>query len=210
MTSETLAQRAYSQIKQDILEGRIDVATPLSERLLAAQTGVSRIPLRNALARLEYEGLLSRVVNGGLMVQPVTMEQLLEIVQMRRLLEGAAAERAAGREITRALEDSRRVMSAYAAGAETAFDDFWIHDDQFHDAVARAAGLTLLPAILAEQRAIARRCTITRTHDSFTEQAREHLAVIDAITTGDGPAARAAMELHFDNVRARFLHWLGR
>jgi len=210
MSNETLAQRAYTEIKQAILSGRIHPDTPLSERQLALDTGVSRTPLRNALARLEREGVLARVVNGGLMVQSVAMEQLLDIVQLRQFLEGGAAERAAGRGITRELEESRRVMAVYAGGAETAFDEFWIHDDHFHDAVARAAGLSLLPALLAEQRAIARRCTITRTHDSFADQAREHLAVIDAIACGEGPEARAAMSTHFDNVRARFLGWLGR
>ena len=76
--------------------------------------------------------------------------------------------------------------------------------------MARAARLELLPVILAEQRAIARRCTITRTHDRFADQAREHIAVIDAIAAGDGDAARAAMSLHFENVRTRFLGWLSR
>jgi DNA-binding GntR family transcriptional regulator len=64
--------------------------------------------------------------------------------------------------------------------------------------------------MLREMRSIARRCTITRTHDRFAEQAAEHIAVIDAIEARDPAAATAAMEAHFDSVRNRFLRWLAR
>ena len=59
-------------------------------------------------------------------------------------------------------------------------------------------------------RAVARRCTITRVHDRFDEQAREHIAVLEAIARGDAPAARDAMSLHFENVRNRFLGWFSK
>ncbi|HBF32512.1 GntR family transcriptional regulator [Rhizobium sp.] len=207
---ETLTQQAYRDVKQRILEGVFKTGDLLTERSLAAESGISRTPLRAAVSRLEKEGVLSRLSNGALMVRTVTLEQLLEIVQIRRLLESAAAARAAERPLTDNLQNSRRVMQAYAAGQEAAFDHFWIDDDHFHDAVAEAAGLRLFPDMLRELRDIARRCTITRTHDRFAEQAREHVAVIDAIEAGDADRARAAMEAHFDSVKSRFLGWLSR
>lgn len=207
---ETLAQQAYRDIKQRILEGGFSTGDVLTERALALASGISRTPLRAAVSRLEKESVITRLPNGALMVQPVTLEQLLEIVQVRRILESAAAARAAGRPFTTALAASRGVMRGYAEGRDTAFDQFWLDDDRFHDAVAEAAGLTLLPDMLTEMRGIARRCTITRTHDRFAEQAREHLAVIDAVEAGDAPGAAAAMERHFDSVKSRFLGWLAR
>ncbi len=210
MTSETLAQAAYRRIKQDILQGEIKPDTVLSERELAERLGISRTPLRSALSRLERERVIARLENGVLLVRSVSVEQLLEIVQLRQVLEGAAAARAAGFGLTPELAAVREVMASYANGRNVAFDDFWAEDDRFHLAVARAARLELLPDILAEQRAIARRCTITRTHDRFADQAREHIAVIDAVAAGDAAAARAAMGLHFEHVRTRFLGWLSR
>ncbi|WP_172328150.1 GntR family transcriptional regulator [Mangrovicoccus sp. HB161399] len=207
---ETLAQRAYREIKQAILEARFSPEDVLSERQLAEQTGVSRTPLRSALSRLEREGVIGRMANGALVVRPVTVEHLLEIVALRRALESAAAARAAGFGMNGELAASEAETRPFAEGRSTAFDTFWEVDDRFHKAVARAARLELLPGILAEQRVIARRCTITRSHDRFAEQAREHLAVIGAIRAGDADAASAAMAAHFDNVRARFLGWLGR
>lgn len=210
MSSETLAQTAYRRIKQDILQGRIEPDTVLSERELAGQLGISRTPLRSALSRLVRERVISRLDNGVLLVRSVSVEQLMEIVQLRQTLESAAAARAAGFGPTPELTELRAVMAAYASGRNIAFDDFWAEDDRFHLAVARAARLELLPAILAEQRAIARRCTITRTHDRFPGQASEHIAVIDAISARDPEAARAAMHLHLENARIRFLGWLSR
>ena len=210
MMAETLSQTAYRRIKQDILEGRIAPDSMLSERELALRLGISRTPLRSALSRLENENVIGRFANGALIVRSVTVEQLLEIVQLRQVLERAAAARAAERGMT---DDLRRVwdeMLPYAAGRSVGFDEFWQVDEEFHAGVARAAGLELLPAILAEQRAVARRCTITRVHDRFDEQAREHIAVLEAIARGDAPAARDAMSLHFENVRNRFLGWFSK
>jgi DNA-binding GntR family transcriptional regulator len=207
---ETLAQQFYRDLKQRILEGRYLSEEMLTERTLAQEFGISRTPLRAAISRLEKENVISRLPNGALIVRTVTVEQLLEIVQVRRLLEGAAAAKAATLPLSPKLVECRARMRAYAEGGDIAFDNFWLDDDVFHLAVAEAAELPLLATMLTEMRSIARRCTITRTHDRFDQQAREHIAVVDAIEAGNSQAAQAAMELHFDSVRARFLGWLAR
>ena len=209
MSGETLSQSAYRRLKEDIVEGRIPAESVLSERGLADSLGISRTPLRTAVSRLEAEGVLDRLPNGVILVRSITVEQLMEIVKMRQLLESAAAGRAAGFPMTPDLASSRDEMQALAEGEAVVFDRFWEKDEVFHMAVARAARLALLPDILVEQRAIARRCSLTRTYDSFRDQAREHVAIADAIADGDAPRAHAAMWHHFDNVRARFLQTFG-
>ncbi|OCX66249.1 GntR family transcriptional regulator [Thioclava sp. SK-1] len=208
--NETLSQKAYTQIKQDILEGRIRSDTVLSERGLSQAMQISRTPLRSALSRLEREGVVDRLGNGALHVRPVSVEQLMEIIQLRMVLESAAAARAARFGLTFALAEHGAVMRRYADGLSTTFDAFWAADDAFHIAVIDAAQLRVLPGIIAEQRATARRCTITRTHDNFAQQAREHLAVLDAIEAQEPDTAQAAMVAHFTNIRQRFLNWLTR
>lgn len=205
MSGETLSQTAYRQLKADIVQGRIEAESVLSERGLAEDLGISRTPLRTALSQLENEGVIDRLKNGVILVRSVTVEQLFEIVKLRQQLESAAAARAAGYPMTPELTALRREMQSIVEGAEISFDAFWEADERFHMAVARAARLNIFPAILAEQRAIARRCTLTRTYDSFTDQAREHVEIIDAIAAGDPKAARAAMWRHFEHVSDRFL-----
>ena len=205
MSSGTLAQSAYERIKADVLAGRFAPNTILSERDLAEQLGISRTPLRSALSRLEREGVIDRMANGAVLVRPVTVELLLEILQLRQILERSAAARSAEFGITDELLACREAMLRYLGGAKATFEDFWCDDEQFHRAVSLAARLELLPELLAEQRAIVRRSTIIRTHDNFADQAKEHLAVIDAIEAGDPEQARTAMSRHFENMRARTL-----
>jgi DNA-binding GntR family transcriptional regulator len=212
MSDDTLADQAYRTLKQRILKGELGALDTLTERTLAEQSGISRTPLRGAISRLEKEGVLSRLQNGTLMIREVTLEQLLEIAATRRILEGTAAARAAERAGEQGLDDALRIaregMRRYVDGDDVAFDDFWVEDDIFHRAVAQAAGFSLLPDLLDEMRQTARRCTISRTHDRFAQQAAEHIAVIDAIEAADPAAAQQAMEMHFDSVKLRFLEWL--
>ncbi|MCJ8140872.1 GntR family transcriptional regulator [Falsirhodobacter halotolerans] len=205
-----LSQLAYHHLKRGILNGDIPADTILSERALAENAGLSRTPLRSAITRLEREGVVGRMSNGALMVRSVSADHLLEIVALRQIVEGTAAARAATFGMTPALTRVRDEMAAALTGADQGFDPFWDMDTRFHDAVAHASRLRALPAILAGQRAIARRCTITRQHDRFDDQLREHLAVVEAIAARDPDAARAAMTVHFAHVKARFLAWLGR
>ncbi|AXQ93956.1 GntR family transcriptional regulator [Cereibacter azotoformans] len=208
MSAESLAQTAYRRIRDDIVEGRIAPNTILTERDLAERLGISRTPLRSALSVLEREQVIERMANGAHLVRRVSVEQLLDIIQLRLILERAAARRAAAFGMTPELAAARAAQLRYLGGAEMDFETFWQDDGAFHRAVALAAGLTLLPGLLSEQRAIVRRSTIIRTHTNFADQAREHIAVIDAIASRNAAAASAAMSVHFERMRARTLGWL--
>ncbi|MDN5787939.1 GntR family transcriptional regulator [Pseudorhodobacter sp.] len=210
MSTKSLSQTAYGRIRDDILEGRIAPNSILTERDLAASLGISRTPLRSALSMLEREQVIERMVNGAILVRRISIEHLLDIIQLRLILEKAAAGRAAEFGLSPELIAAREKQTQYLEGNAAQFEDFWQDDGDFHRAVAMAARLTLLPELLAEQRAIVQRCTIIRHEINFADQAREHIAVIDAIAAGDPAAARSAMLQHFENMRARTLGWLDR
>lgn len=210
MTGETLSQSAYRRLRDDIVEGRIAPNTIVTERQLAERLGISRTPLRSALSVLEREQVIERMANGALLVRRVSVEHLLEIFQLRQILESAAAERAAEFGITPELAAIREGQRRYLEVDRIDFETFWHDDGDFHFAVATAARLALLPGLLAEQRAIVRRSTVISHNTTFADQAREHIAVIDAIEARDPVAARAAMSHHFDQMRARTLRWLNR
>jgi DNA-binding GntR family transcriptional regulator len=207
MRIDTLTLAAYARLREDIVSGKVGPSTLLSERDLADTIGISRTPLRQALFRLENEGLIERLANGALLVRAVTVEKLLEILRLRQVLESAAAARAAEFGMTPDLRAAREGALRFI-DRPADFEGFWLEDERFHIAVATAARLVLLPGILAEQRAIVRRSTIIRTHARFDEQAREHLAVIDAIEAQDPEAARRAMAHHFEAMQSRSLGML--
>ncbi len=69
----------------------------MSELPLVERIGVSRTPLRLALAELEHEGLLSELPGGGYVVRQFTQEDISDAIELRGVLEGTAARFAAER-----------------------------------------------------------------------------------------------------------------
>lgn len=91
---------AYETLRQQITSWALPPGTHLGEAELAASIGVSRTPLRDALARLRGEGLVDQEPGRGAVVSPVTVEHAVAIYQARDALESYALRLAA--ESTRA------------------------------------------------------------------------------------------------------------
>lgn len=85
----------YEELKDAIIALRLPPGEPLREATLAGQLGVSKTPIREALARLEQDGLVETMSFKGAVVTGYSREDLLEIYELRELLEDAAARSAA-------------------------------------------------------------------------------------------------------------------
>ena len=85
----------YEEVRQAIIELRLKPGEALREAAIAEQLGVSKTPVREALARLEQEGLVETTSFKGAVVSGYSPEDLQEIYELRELLEGAAARAAA-------------------------------------------------------------------------------------------------------------------
>lgn len=90
----SLGDRAYHSLREHLRSGVILVGQPLQEEVLAAQLGVSRTPVREALTRLASEGLLAS--DGRSFVVPALTERdIEEIYELRLMLEPEALRRVA-------------------------------------------------------------------------------------------------------------------
>jgi DNA-binding GntR family transcriptional regulator len=78
----------YTEIKNRILFFEYEPGEMLNEKAMAAEFGVSRTPVREALLRLEWEKLLTIIPRAGIMVSKVEFHQLREVFQTRTPLEG--------------------------------------------------------------------------------------------------------------------------
>src|SRR5918992_3781923 len=87
--------RALLRLRELVLEGEFAPGERLSELPLVERLGVSRTPLRLALARLEHEGLIEALPGGGYAVRQFTRDDINEAVDLRGVLEGTAARFAA-------------------------------------------------------------------------------------------------------------------
>ncbi|MFN2226931.1 MAG: GntR family transcriptional regulator [Anaerolineae bacterium] len=115
----SLKDRAYRAIKQAILTLSLEPGTALVESDLAAQLGISKTPVRDALQELEREGFVTRVAFKGTYVTDLTARDVSEIFQLRAVLEGLAARLATpaftGEELaqlTRNLDDAEAALAA--------------------------------------------------------------------------------------------------
>ena len=77
--SVTLTRAAYQSIKEDICTGAIRSGSLLSEAQIAANLGISRTPVREALAALESEGLVEIKRGIGAQVKPLTFSDVIHI-----------------------------------------------------------------------------------------------------------------------------------
>jgi DNA-binding GntR family transcriptional regulator len=188
----------YERIRADILAGRFEVGTALLETVLAGQYGVSRTPVREALARLEQDGLLRRVVR-GYQVRSGTAEDVLEIYEARIALESAAAFMAAQR---RTELDLARLRHLH--GMEATRDSH----SEWHVALWRAAHNATVESLLTGL------TTRLRIYDrgseppepdaaaaEIEESQAEHDKVLEAIVAQDAAAARDGHAAHLQRSR---------
>lgn len=192
--SATLADR----LRERILSGTAGPGEPVRQDTLAAELGVSKIPLREALARLEEEGLLRSEVNRGWFVTPLSAAEAREVYALRLTLEPAAAARAAAvatDEDRAGAEAALRALDKAVAGHGS---EVGALNRAFHLSLIRPAGQPITFDILQRLNAVSDR--YVRKHlEPRGRDARandEHRALLDAWLARDRAAVISLLTKH--------------
>ena len=106
---ETLARRAYNQLRQKLARGELPPGARLVNRTLAEELGVSFTPVREAINQLASEGLVDYVRGGGAFVRRLDRRSLVELYDLREHLEPFAAMKAAANITEDELEEHAEV-----------------------------------------------------------------------------------------------------
>jgi DNA-binding GntR family transcriptional regulator len=185
----------------------------VSEVALAQQLEVSRTPVHDALRQLAKDGLVEQRANRRAVIATFTREDVEDIYEMRKLLEGEAARRAATRL-------DRPTLARLRAAADDLRDrpshlDFiarWAdHDDDLHNAIARAAGSPRLWHDIARYRLLHRPITKLATDlDGLRQGLEEHYLILAALERRDGKEASRAMVAHIREWQAYFVSQFSR
>lgn len=202
---KTLAPDLRRSIADDILSGRLPPGSRLDERALAAQFGVSRTPVREALKQLVVTGLVESRPHRGVFVARLEPQEVQDMFELASELEASCARLAALRmsaEERRRLEEMHRASLDWVRdGALDRYDAFNL---EFHAAIFRGAhNKHLLETALAVRGRVTpfRRAQfniLTRLAASF----EEHQAIVDAIARGDADLAARAMRGHIGSSLA--------
>lgn len=191
--------RVYDELRRGILHGDLAAGASLGETQVGEQLGVSRTPVREAFAELLNQGLLVEGARRQVVVATPSPEMIDEIVLMRDALEPVIAQHAAGRMDVSDVDQLRLIMIRARRAIDASDTNAYLDcDDDFHLHIPRAAGLHLAEDALRRFHGLIR----VASRDEFNDVevlnriADEHDAIIDALESGDGERAGAAMAAH--------------
>lgn len=202
LAKRSLASTAYDRIKREILSCRLEPGTSVVANKLAADYGMSRMPIHEALKALCAEGYMRVVPRVGYLVTTVSMSDVREIFQLRLVLEPAGARLAAERytpsDTEKFKEWQRRGMEALQAlpdpdlsGTETLF----ALNREFHVLVATLSGNVRLADLVGSLIDQSQRVYFLQFSPGDTP-GDPHGDVFRAIERRDSEAAHKAMEAH--------------
>lgn len=193
------SDQVYAALRDEILTWRLDAGTALSEVELAERLGVSRTPLRSALARLALEGLIDTSRGRTGIVSDVSSASIRELFELREALEVHAARLAARRrdagvfdELAAEFEDAGRLLDRHES------DAYYDMIRRFDTAIDEAIDNRTLEASLATSRAhlVRARRLSADNPTRLLSAASEHAVICRAIAAGDESLAAAATTIH--------------
>ena len=206
----SLSDLTYELVRKRILEGLIAPGSPVRQDAIAEELGVSKIPLREALGRLEQDGLLSSNPNRGYAVRPLSAGEAAEVFELRLKIEpGAAAD---GSRL--ASPEQRTAAAAALAALEQAqaqgdLGEHMAMNRVFHMALIRPCG-SVTYQLLERLHILAER--YVRVHleprGRGARARREHRALLKVWSAGDAASVEPLVAQHIRATRDDLLREL--
>lgn len=204
-------QTVYAALRARLARGDHPPGAHLREERIAADLGVSRTPVREAVRRLAAEGWLEIVPNHGAFVRVFSREDIEEVLNLRAMLEGFAARHAAARASAEQIAELRALCAEALArlpgrdpadaAALTALNA------RFHRLIREASGQRRTAAMLANLVELPITSSYFRSlePEDMERSLREHATLVDAIAARDTLWAERLMEAHVHGGKSRVM-----
>lgn len=199
------AQIVFDALRVAIIEGELPDGAPLRQDDLARQFGISRIPVREALSRLEQLGLITTQRHRGAVVAGLKADEAREIFDFRRLIETEVTRRAVPLMTVADVQETRHRVEAFSASPDSlAWGGL---NRELHLSIYRASGLryhldVINNAMDRVDRYLRAQLLIT---DGMARANAEHRAILDACAAGDADRAAALVGAHIDGAKEDLL-----
>ncbi len=201
---ESLAKMAYEAIRKSILSGQWKIGELYNEKAIAADLGISRTPVREALLELASQDLIIFLPRRGLMVNRFTRHDVDEIFELRKAIELAAVEK-----ITVAappfdlFEIEEALLSQRKAVKQKDYLAFMEADRLFHTSFSELTNNRRLIAILDNIRDMIHvmGAKALALEGRAVEVIKEHQTIFEAVKKGNIEEARRAMAYHLDQSK---------
>lgn len=208
--TESLADRIFAKLEDDIILGVYPRGEVITEMRLAEELGVSRTPIREALRRLEQERLIEESGKGSV-VRGISPEDVMDIMDVRIRVEPLASYYAALNVTPEKITELKNILELqefYAAKHDA--EHMRQEDEDFHDVICNLCGRkviydTLKP--LHKKTRLYRRISV----ESFPRQSvsvQEHWAIFNAIAAGDAKLAEQLTTQHLEKAKKSMIERL--
>lgn len=200
----------FEALRRAIIKGELAEGERLRQDEIARAFNISRIPVREAILRLEEHGLVTSQRYKGAVVSGLSAEDATEIFDFRLLVEPETIRRAVPKMSRETLAEARRCFAEFANSPDPMrWGDL---NREFHATLYSASGLTYHLEIL--RNAMDRVDRYLRAQillsDGMEQANREHLAILEACEAADADLAAELTAAHIEGARDSLLDHLGR
>ena len=202
--SRSAGAAAAEQIRDAIVDGRLEPGHRLKEEQLARELGISRTPVREALVMLQSEGLVDALPNRGSTVRTYSLRDLEEMYELRELLEGHAARRAAERVADQELVALRASCARFSDLVQGRDVRALVEENSvFHHAILVAAGSDRLASMLREvvSLPLVYRSYVWYSPEQAAASRDYHYELVETFARRDLDLAESTMRRHVRDAR---------
>ncbi|WP_146824518.1 GntR family transcriptional regulator [Alicyclobacillus suci] len=201
-----LAQQVYQVLRTDIIGGKYSQGAKLDIHALAAEFGVSRSPVKDAISQLVHEGLIEIVPRKGTYVTKINCEDFLELLDVRLMIELWTAQQAINTLSEYKMKywnDLLKEMDSLILQKPFPFEQYSQCDMKFHRVLVEAAGNTRLVKLYDSLNAPAAlaRVVYHRSYESTIARHDDHTRMYEAVCKRDLSALLHTLESHIRSLQ---------
>ena len=206
--SKSATEIVFDSLRQASIMGEMEDGEPLRQEEIAKAFNTSRIPVREAIARLEQLGLVEARRYKGAVVAAISIEEFDEIFDLRAVVESDAMRRAVPLMTKASLAEARSYHVAFAAATEP--EEWTALNRKFHCCLYEAANspnyLKVINGLLDRlDRYLRAQLSLT---DGMERATQEHESILAACEAGDAEHAAALTYDHVQDAKASLLNYL--
>ncbi len=196
----SLAERAYQEIRRQILDLQLTPGTVVSERALAERLELGKAPIRAALVRLASDGLVSIAPRQGILISTPSIQDVIELFEIRVAIELHVVRELAGTLSELQFEQIRSNVEAYREFADNGNStDSVPLDFEFHRLLCALHGNRQMQRVLDQTfDSLCREIRLAQSKfpQRIWKSVEEHQSVADALIEGDAGRAEGLMRSH--------------
>lgn len=203
----SFAEEVADRIRRAIIDGDLGLGEAISERQLADRLGVSKTPVREALAQLRMEGLVRVYPQRGAMVFTLSAREIRDICELRQALEGAALRYALERDSMRLAEGLAQVVADMeTARAERNDRRYLSADTAYHEVFFQCCDNLYLQDTysLHVGKIAALRTHLARKPHHTERSFEEHCRMLDLVRTREIAACLAVLDGHIGRTKSTY------